>query len=125
MVADTQTLTSEVLARTLVEGLQEKKGIDVVLIDLRGVHNAFTDFFVICSGNSETQVDALRMSAEEFGYKRHKALPHRVEGQQNREWILMDYLDVVVHVFQKQKREFFGLEALWGDGKVIRFENMG
>lgn len=123
MVENKTIITSEKLAHTVVEALQEKKGIDIVLIDLREVHNSFTDFFVVCSGNSDTQVDSLKRSVEEIVYKKLKDAPSRVEGAQIGEWVLMDYVNVVVHLFLKSKREFFGLEELWGDGKITTFSN--
>ena len=122
-MVENKAVTSEKLAHTIVEAVQDKKGIDVVLIDLREIHNAFTDFFVICSGNSDTQVDALKRSVEEMVHKKLDDEPIRVEGAQVGEWVLLDYVDVVAHVFLKRKREFFGLEELWGDGKITTYSN--
>lgn len=123
MVKD-KKVTSEQLAHAAVEGLQEKKGIDIALIDLREVPNAFTDFFVIASGSSDTQAGALSDSVEEVIYKKLRQQPLRREGKENKEWILIDYVDIVVHVFLKSKRSFYGLEALWGDGKITTYENI-
>jgi len=107
--------TSEELVKWVVKGMQEKKAQAISILDLRGVPNAFTDFFVICSGSSDTQIDAIADSVDEEVWKGMQINPHVVEGKANREWILMDYYDVVVHVFHKEKREFFKLEDLWGD----------
>ena len=109
--------SSEELVQWVVKGMQEKMAQEISILDLRGVANAFTDFFVICSGTSDTQIDAISDSVEEEVWKGMKIHPHVVEGKANREWILMDYYDIVVHVFQKDKRAFFKLEDLWGDAK--------
>ena len=108
---------TEELVQWVVKGMQEKKAQAITILDLRGVSNAFTDFFVICSGTSDTQIDAIADSVDYEVSKGMNVHPHVVEGKANREWILMDYYDIVVHVFQKDKREFFKLEDLWGDAK--------
>ena len=89
-------------------------------MDLREIKNAVTDFFVICSGSSDTQMDAISQSIEEEIHKHSKQNPWKTEGRQNKEWILLDYVDVVVHVFNKEKRIFYGLEELWGDAKITQ-----
>jgi ribosome-associated protein len=96
----------------------EKKAHDIAVLDLREVKNAIADYFIICSGNSDTQVDAISSSIEEEVYKESQQEPWHKEGQQNKEWILLDYLDVVCHVFQKEKRAFYDLEGFWGDAKI-------
>lgn len=111
------------LSRIIAEGMLEKKGIDVVIMDLRKVKNAVTDFFVICSGNSDTQVEALMNSVEEQVYKHLGEWPWQKEGKTNREWILLDYVNVVAHIFKKDRRQFYGLEELWGDAETIHVEN--
>lgn len=108
---------SEELANWVVKGMQEKKAQEIVVMDLRGVHNAFTDFFVVCSGTSDTQIEAIADSVDKEVWESAKIHVHAVEGKANREWILMDYYDVIVHVFLKDKRDFFKLEELWGDAK--------
>jgi ribosome-associated protein len=108
---------SEELANWVVKGMQEKKAQEIVVMDLRGVHNAFTDFFVVCSGTSDTQIEAIADSVDKEVWESGKIHVHAVEGKANREWILMDYHDVIVHVFLKDKRDFFKLEELWGDAK--------
>lgn len=113
----TSIITSEDYVQWVVKGMQEKKAQEISILDLRGVSNAFTDFFVICSGTSDTQIDAISDSIEEEVWKGLQIHPHVVEGRANKEWILMDFYDVVVHVFQKEKRSFFKLEDLWGDAK--------
>lgn len=113
-----QELTAEVLRDLVVKGMLEKKAQDVVVMDLRGVKNAITDFFVICSGSSDTQIDAIATSIEEEVYKAGRIDPWHKEGKLNREWILLDYVDVVAHVFKKDRRAFYDLEQLWGDAEI-------
>jgi ribosome-associated protein len=110
-------ITSAELSKLVVKGMEEKKGQDIVIMDLRKVRSAFTDFFVICSGSSDTQIDAIAESVDVEVYKAVKQLPFHKEGKENKEWILLDYVDVVVHVFKKEKRDFFRLEELWGDAE--------
>jgi ribosome-associated protein len=115
-------LSSEHLADLVVKGMLEKKAVDIVVMDLREISNAITDFFVICSGNSDTQVDAIADSVEIEVKKVINALPWQREGRQQKEWVLLDYVDVVVHVFKKERRAFYQLEQLWGDAKTTQIE---
>lgn len=115
-------LAAEELRNLVVKGMLEKKGQDVVVMDLRKVNNAITDFFIICSGTSDTQIDAIASSVEEEVYKTSKTNPWHREGQANREWILLDYVDVVAHVFKKDRRAFYDLEQLWGDAEIQHIE---
>ncbi len=108
---------SEEIVNWVVKGMQEKKAQEIMVLDLRGVQNAFTDFFVICSGTSDTQIDSIADSVDKEIWEAGKLHAHSIEGKANREWILMDYYDVIVHVFLKEKRSFFKLEELWGDAK--------
>src|SRR5882724_11355414 len=109
---------SEKLADLVVKGMQEKKASDIVLMDLRDVKNAVADFFVICSGNSDKQLSAISDSVDELVYNDMKENPWHSEGKSNKEWMLLDYISVVVHIFRKDKREFYALEKLWGDAKT-------
>jgi ribosome-associated protein len=113
----TKVEISEEIVNWVVKGMQEKKAQEIMVLDLREVNNAFTDFFVICSGTSDTQTDAIAESVDKEVWESGKIHVHSVEGKANREWILMDYYDVIVHVFLKDKRSFFKLEELWGDAK--------
>ena len=92
----------------------DKKAIDIVALDLRGVAG-YTDFFVVCSGNTDRQTKAIHDGIHYGMKKEHGILPRRVEGVGEARWILMDYLDVVVHVFTPETRDFYRLEQLWGD----------
>jgi ribosome-associated protein len=119
------SIDSKQLSEVVAQGMLEKKAVDVIILDLRKVKSAVTDFFVICSGNSDTQVDAITDSVEQEVYKRLGQDPWHKEGKENREWILLDYVDVVVHVFKKDRRQFFALEDLWGDAEVIKVDAQG
>ena len=115
---------SELLCKTIVEGMQEVKAKDIVILDLRNVSSAVCDFFVICTGDSNTQVDGISSSVNRYTRKQIQDKPWRIEGKQNREWILMDYVDVVVHVFYKETRAFFELEELWADAVRTDIPNL-
>jgi ribosome-associated protein len=109
---------SAVLAEIAVKGMQEKKAKEIVCMDLRNVNNSVTDYFVICHGDSNTQVDAIADSVEAEIKKATGEKPWHREGFENAEWILLDYVNVVVHVFQKTQRDFYRLEALWADAET-------
>jgi ribosome-associated protein len=113
---------SEKLCDAIVKGMQEKKAIDIVVLDLRKVKNAVADFFVICSGGSDKQLDAITESVDEEVFKAVKENPWHVEGKSNKEWMLLDYFDVVAHVFRKDRRDFFALEKLWGDAEITEIQ---
>lgn len=114
---------SKKLCDAVVKGMQEKKAIDILVMDLRKVKNAVADFFVICSGGSDKQLDAIADSIDEEVFKTVKENPWHVEGKNNKEWMLLDYFDVVAHIFKKDKREFFALEKLWGDAEMTEIED--
>ena len=114
---------SEKLRKAIVQGMQEKKGFDIVVMDLREVKNAVADFFVICSGNSDKQLDAISESIDEYVFKKVKENPWHSEGKNNKEWMLLDYINVVAHVFKKEKRSFYALEKLWGDAEITHIED--
>jgi ribosome-associated protein len=118
MSVNVGSLASDKLCQIVVRGMQEKKAEDIVVLDLREVPNAVSDFFVICSGKSDTQIDAIAESIEEEVYKIDQESPWHKEGLNNKTWVLIDYVDVVAHVFNKEEREFYNLESLWGDAKI-------
>ncbi len=122
MAKKIQSSSVEALVAVIVHGLQEKKGIDIVSIDLRKIPNAFTDFFVICHGGSARQVDALADSAEVEVRKALREKPAFREGNDESEWVLLDYINVVVHIFSGDKRDFYQLEELWGDGTISKHD---
>jgi ribosome-associated protein len=102
------------LARQIAEYAADKKAIDIAELDLRGVLG-YTDFFVVCSGNTDRQTKAIHDGIHQGLKNEHGLLPRRVEGLAEARWILMDYLDVIVHVFTPEAREFYRLEQLWGE----------
>ena len=107
---------------SIIKGILEKKGHEVVCIDLSQVDNAICDCFVICHGDSNTQVNAIAESVEKETREQLSIRPYSVEGMGNAEWVLLDYGETLVHVFQKPFRTRFQLEELWGDGQVTRIE---
>ncbi len=108
------TDTKELL-QNIIEGIQEKKGRNINSINLEGVTGAICDYFVICEGNSPTQVSALAESVEKIVKDRTNESPIRVQGKQQSEWIGMDYGDVIVHIFLPELRGFYNLDVLWED----------
>ncbi len=107
-------MTSEDLVQLAAGYAADKKAIDLVALDLRAV-SGYTDFFVICSGNTERQAKAIHDGVNEGLKKDHRVLPRRVEGITEARWILLDYLDIVVHVFTPETRDYYRLEQLWGE----------
>jgi ribosome-associated protein len=114
-------MSPQQLADAVAGYAADKKALNVVGLDLRGVAG-YTDFFVVCSGNTDRQAKAIHDGIHEGLKKQHGLLPRRVEGLPEARWILMDYLDVVVHVFTPDTRDFYRLEALWGDVPRRDFE---
>ncbi|HIA35781.1 MAG TPA: ribosome silencing factor [Flavobacteriales bacterium] len=106
----------------IVNSIQEKKGHDVVSLDLRKSEGAICDFFIICHGNSTTQVMAIANFVDKEVYEKHGDKPWSKEGYGNRQWVLLDYVNVVVHVFMPETRKFYDVESLWEDGdlKIIK-----
>lgn len=102
----------------IIKGIDDVKGEDIQLLDLREIENTVCDYFVICTGSSNTQVKAISGSIQKVVSKSIKDKPWHVEGEANSEWVLMDYVNVVVHIFQRQYREFYDIESLWGDAKI-------
>lgn len=115
-------ISSEELSQLVVKGMQERKASNIVVMDMRKVKNAFTDYFVVASGSSDTQVEAIAESVDKEVWEATRNNPRSTEGKANREWILVDYYDVIVHVFKKDRREFYKLEELWGDAEFTYVE---
>jgi ribosome-associated protein len=113
-----KTDETEILLQSIEKGIFEKKGVDVVKIDLRKLETRIADYFIICSGNSKTQVDSLSFSIEDVVRKEAGEKPLHVEGLENCFWVLLDYGDVIVHIFQDEYRKFYSLESLWADASV-------
>jgi ribosome-associated protein len=122
-MTDKKGNTTEELVKTLIEGLQENKAVDIVKIDLRNIDSSVCKYFLICHGTSSAHVNGIAASAVDYVREKINEKMWRLEGQQNSEWILLDYADVVVHIFQKEKREFYRLESLWADATVTKIQN--
>jgi ribosome-associated protein len=114
---------AEQLVDAIVFGMEEVKAHDIIVMDLRKVPNALSDFFVVCHGTSNTQVQAIADSVERETFRLLQDEPAHREGARNATWILMDYVNVIVHVFSKDARDFYALEDLWADASVKRIGN--
>jgi len=106
---------STYISEIIIHGLQEKKGNEIVRVDLRKINSSVTDYFVICHADSSTQVRALAESVEKEVFKALHQDPWHKEGVEQGEWVLLDYVDVVVHIFKTERRQHYGIEDLWGD----------
>src|SRR4051794_2604494 len=114
-------MSPEELTQAIANYASDKKAIDIVALDLRGIAG-YTDFFLICSGGSDRQTKAIHDGIHLGMKKEHDTLPRRVEGVSEAKWILMDYLDCVVHVFTPDTRDYYRLEQLWGDGPPLELD---
>ncbi len=110
------------LIETIVSAIQDKKGKNIVSLDLSGFDGAICSYFVVCNADSTTQVGAIADSVEEQVLTTLGEKVWRIEGQQTGLWIAMDYVDVVVHIFQSELRDFYRLEELWADAPMVRYE---
>lgn len=119
----TKTVKTDTLIDKIIEGIEEVKGQNTTIIDLRNIDNAVAKYFIIADGTSNTQVNAIADSIKKTVSKSLQQKPWHVEGEENSEWILMDYIDVVAHIMQKPVREYYNLEELWGDAKVMSLKN--
>jgi ribosome-associated protein len=115
-------VSSDDLISVIIQGIEEVKGENIQLLDLRDIENTVCDYFIICSGGSNTQVKAIAGSVQKLVSKQVKDKPWHIEGENNAEWILMDYVNVAVHVFQKQIRDYYDIESLWGDAKITEIK---
>lgn len=116
-------ISTDDLLATIIKGIEDVKGLDIDILDLREIENRVCDYFVICNGTSNTQVNAIVNSIQKGVSRELKDKPWHVEGTENGEWVLMDYVSIVVHVFQKHIREYYNIEGLWGDAKITSLEN--
>lgn len=118
-----ETHLSDKLAQLAVIGMQEKKGNDIMRLDMRGVNATLSDYFVICHADSTTQVNAIAKSVEEEVYKALGQEPWHKEGHGNGEWLLLDFVDVVIHIFKTETRSRYRIEDLWGDAQVETYQS--
>lgn len=117
-----ETDNTEQVVTAVVDTMQALKAKDIVSLDLRDIHSAVTDYFVICHAQSKTQVSAIADRILD-DLRDNGVKPYHYEGFENAEWILIDYIDVVVHVFLEPKRDFFQLESLWADAERTSYED--
>ena len=117
-----KTDTSDFLMEIIIKGMQEKKGKNIVSLNMKNIEHAVSDYFIICHGTSNTQVQAIAESVENEILATIGLKPWHREGVQNAEWILLDYVDVVVHIFQENFRNFYLIERLWADAEVKQIE---
>lgn len=119
-----QEIGTESLVLSIIEGLREVKGFNIKIFDLTNIEKAVCNCFVIAEGSSTTQVSALADSVEEKVLQNTGDKPWHVEGKTNSEWVLLDYVDVVVHIFLPETRRFYDLDGLWSDARIIEISNV-
>ena len=115
-------MNTDNLITNIIEGIENVKGLNINILDLRVIDNAACKYFIICSGNSSTQVNAITGSIRKCVSKELSEKPWHIEGLENCKWVLMDYVDVVVHVFNKETRDFYKLEELWEEAESTTIE---
>lgn len=111
------------LLDAVVEGMRERKAKNITILNLENIENRVTDYFVICDADSNTHVNSIADSVTEIVEKLTKERAYHIEGTQNGEWILIDYINVVVHVFLKEMREHYNIEGLWGDAEITEIKD--
>lgn len=112
------------LVDTIIEGIQEKKGSDIVVADLDGIDGTICRYFVICQGNSPMQVEAIAESVGDYAREKEGEKPVHVVGLENAQWVALDYVDVMVHIFIPELRSYYDLETLWQDAKMEIIPNL-
>lgn len=115
-------ITADQLITAIISGIEDVKGKEINILDLRDIENTVCDYFVVCEGTSNTQVSAIVNSIQKKVSREVKDKPWHVEGEENAEWVLIDYVNVVVHVFQKHIRAYYDIESLWGDAKSTHIQ---
>ncbi len=118
-----EQVSSDELIAQIIDGIEDVKGNDITIMDLRELENTVTSYFIICNGTSNTQVNAIVNAVQKKVGKNLQEKAWHVEGESQAEWVLIDYVNVVVHVFQKHIREYYDLEGLWGDAKITEIES--
>lgn len=113
-----QKTAIDLLTEAVIRGLQDRKAKDIKLMDLRGISGAVSDFFIVCHGESSTQVEGMARNVEQEVEKETGEIPAHIEGTKNAQWVLIDYISVVVHIFQPEQRSYYGIERLWADAEI-------
>ncbi len=114
---------TKALIEAIVQGMQDKKAADITLLDLQPIDNAIAAYFILCTGHAKTQVAAITDNILDVASKKVEQHPWKQEGFANREWILLDYVEVVVHILLEQQRAFYDLDSLWGDAIITRIKS--
>lgn len=117
-----KNISTDELISVIISGIEDVKGKAINILDLREIENTVCDYFIICEGTSNTQVNAIVNSIQKKVSKELKDNPWHIEGADNAEWVLLDYVNIAVHVFQKHIREYYDIESLWGDAKTTVIE---
>lgn len=112
---------TNILLKNIINAIQNVKGESIISLDLRELNTSISDYFIICTGNSNTQVKAIEGSIRKLIKKNLKENPLNVEGNDTGEWILMDYSDIIIHIFQEKTRAFYNIEEFWGDAKFTTY----
>ena len=118
-----QKTAIDLLTEAVIRALQDRKAKDIKLMDLRGISGAVSDFFIVCHGESSTQVEGLARNVEQEVEKETGEIPAHIEGTKNAQWVLIDYISVVVHIFQPEQRSYYGIERLWADAEIRDIES--
>ena len=114
-----QLVNSKKLSNIIAKSMKDKKSKEVSIINLEKIKNSICDYFVICSGNSDIQIDSIAENIEKKVYENTNEKPWKKEGEFNKEWLILDFVNVVAHIFLKEKRYHYNLDKLWGDGNNI------
>ena len=112
---------TNILLENIIAAIQDVKGMEIISLDLREIESAICKYFVICTGTSNTHVSAIESNVKKVISKDLSEKPSHIEGNNMGEWVLMDYFDVIVHVFQEKTRAFYNIEDLWGDAKCMNY----
>ncbi|MBO5806837.1 MAG: ribosome silencing factor [Bacteroidaceae bacterium] len=119
-----RTITADEVIKQVIEGIQDKKGKGIVVVDMLKLGNSICDYFVICQGNSPAQVSAITDSIEDTVRERCGRKPYAVDGLRNAQWVAMDYGDILVHVFLPDTRQFYDIEHLWADAELTTIPDL-
>lgn len=119
-----ETATAKEVIKQIIEGIQEKKGKEIVVVDMLELGNSICDYFVICQGNSPNQVSAITGSIEDVVRENCGKKPYAIDGLRNAQWVAMDYGDILVHIFQPDVRRFYDIEHLWADATVTTIPDL-
>jgi len=120
----TKDIENEQIVKNIVEGIQERKGKEIVVVDMNRLKEAPCSYFVICEGDSNVHVNAVALSVKEYVQEKMQVKPFAADGFENAEWIAMDYGQIIVHVFQRHTRQYYDIEHLWADADLQKIVNL-